>query len=275
MLARATFVPNDYSSTSAKETIGRVRNLEIVKKGKNRAVKFDRNEIDSILSNMKKHSSYRIQDLKGELKKEYDLVIRLVDLLYDTDGYQNLHDLVKKHFGDVDNAKPGTLCAYFAGCLMGDNQGNKCGVLCSGSMQLPKSLSKGKCGETVILCTYDDHSHRYHFRVLSASDNKSEAIVYMESGTSETFRGFSEHEKSKLKGMGIKKVSINWSRDHGKKDCNPKIDIDRILVFKGDFTVNNDNNNDDDGNSGSDFTFLWIILIVIIIIAIILFLANS
>nr|QBK90419.1 MAG: uncharacterized protein LCPAC103_01000 [Pithovirus LCPAC103] len=273
MLSRSTFDPNEYKSLKVKDNPTKSRSLEIVKKGKHRALKFDRDEIDNVLGNMRKHSAYRIQDLRGDLKKQYDLIVRLVDLLYDTDGYQNLYDLVKKHFGDIDNAKPGTLCAYFAGCLISSNQGkgDKCGVLCAGSLPLPKSITKGKCGETVILCSYNDDHRRYHFRVLSASNAKPEAIIYMDSGKSGTFRGFTKHEKERLRGMGIKRVSINWIKDgktdHGK--INPKIDLDRIQEFDGNSGSSSDDDND------TNLTALWVILIAFVIIIIILFLANS
>lgn len=265
-LARATFDPNGYSSL---ETDGKPRSLEIVKKGKQRALKFDPNEIDDVLANMKRHSEYHIRDIRGELKKQYNMIVRLVDLLYDTDGYRHLYNLVKKHFGEVDNAKPGTLCAYFAGCLISShqNRGDKCDVLCAGSLPLPKSLAKGKCGETVILCSYDQKSRRYHFRVLSANNNKPEAIIYMDSGNPDTFRGFTKHEKDRLRGMGIKKVSVNWISEN-KDEIAAKVDLDHLK----DLDARDDGENDDD--NGSDLTALWIILIALAVVIIILFLAN-
>lgn len=270
-LARASFNPNGYSSL---DTEAKPRSLEIVKKGKQRALKFDPKEIDDILANMKHHSEYYIRDLRGDLRTQYNMIVRLVNLLYDTDGYRHLYNLVKKHFGDVDNAKPGTLCAYFAGCLISShqNKGDKCDVLCAGSLPLPKSLAKGKCGETVILCSYDAKSRRYHFRVLSANNNKNDAIIYMDSGSPDTFRGFTKHEKDKLRGMGIQKVSVNWiseGGDHSDDKIAPKVDLDRLkdIDEPRDETDNNDNN-------GSDLTALWVILIALAVVIIILFLAN-
>jgi len=272
MLTRTTFDPADYGSLTGKENSLRPKNLEIVRKGKHKALKFDQHEIDGIIANMRKHSSYRIRDLNGNLKKQFDTIVKLVDLLYDTDGYQNLYNLVKKHFGDVDNVKPDTLCAYFAGCLISSDHGNAdtCGVLCAGSLPLPKSLAKGKCGETVILCSYNDHYHRYSFKVLSVGNDKSEAIIYMDSGKRESFKGFTKKEKDKIRGMGVKKVSINWV--DGKKDIKigPKVNLD--MIQEADRNDGDVDNTDDDNNSNAA---LWAILFIFIIIVVIFVLASN
>lgn len=266
-LARATFNPNGYPSL---EDADKQRHLEIVQKGKHRALKFDPKEVDNVLGNMKKHSDYSIRDLSGDLKRQYDMIVRLVDLLYESDGYVHLYNLVKKHFGEIDNAKPGTLCAYFAGCLINSNQGGgSCDVLCAGSLPLPRNLAKGKCGETVILCTYDGKNRKYHFKILSAGNRKPEAIIYMDSGNPDTFRGFTKHEKDKLKGMGIKKVSVNWVHHKSESEIAPKIDLDHLKDLDD---ARDDNDNNDD--NGSDLTALWVILVALAIVIVILFLAN-
>jgi len=264
-LARAKFNPNGYPSLEDSDSH---RQLEIVQKGKNRELKFDTAEIDHVLADMRKHSHYYIRDLHGDLKRGYDMIVRLVDMLYESDGYSHLYNLVKKHFGDVDNAKPGTLCAYFAGCLINSNQGGgDCGVLCAGSLPLPRGVAKGKCGETVILCTYDSKNRRYHFKVLT-SGTKSDAIIYMESGNPNTFKGFSKHEKGKLKGMGIDKISVNWVHHKSGSKIAPKVEIENLPDLE------ESHHGDEDDDSSSDLTALWVILVALGIVIVILFLAN-
>jgi hypothetical protein len=179
-----------------------------------------------------------IKNLSGSNQDDFRALVRYTQLLYDTPAYKILHDQVKQYFcasgnEDLNTIQPGTVGAYFAGCLVKTSftEMPGCSVICAGSMPLPPQStedvgispfgSEGQspdilgnfCQYSVIWGIYDGNN--YQFTTLHEAPNKDDVIVFVDtSGAGNTFPGFTDDEKTLLSKFGAKRANlIRYSKD--------------------------------------------------------------
>jgi hypothetical protein len=175
-----------------------------------------------------------IRSLTGADLDDFRTLVSNTKLLYGTDAYKILHDEYSRVFGDVSPILPGTVGAYFAGCLIKTSFSEMpgCSVICAGSAPLPPTEpSNGSqpsvppvdtaCGPQTDLGSFCQYSvvwglfdgQRYDFTTLHDTDNKDDVIVFVNSAKP-SFQGFSDDEKELLRKFGAKRINvIRYSAD--------------------------------------------------------------
>lgn len=146
------------------------------------------------------------RDLSVKDRGRFSNLIVYVSLLYDTEKYHMIFDIVKKYFSDLENVVPGTIGAHFAGCLDNGQEKNDgistgCSITCAGSIPRPKSSSCDSsanvfCDKSIILADYSDGKYIISRQVNVEGSNNP--IVYIVNG-SNNFKGFSSSEKDEIK----------------------------------------------------------------------------
>jgi len=207
----------------------------VVSKGSGDAetININLEDIRNRLQRLRLISNDLIKNLSGGNQDDFRALVRYTQLLYDTPAYKILYDQVKQYFGDLNTIQPGTVGAYFAGCLVKTSFAEMpgCSVICAGSMPPPPQStedvgisplgSQGQgpdilgnfCQYSVIWGIYDGNN--YQFTTLHEAPNKDDVIVFVDtSGAGNTFPGFTDDEKVLLSKFGAKRVNlIRYSKD--------------------------------------------------------------
>lgn len=250
---KSSFKPGQYSlrakGNEVKKTLNSTSNMQmkgnksrfdlddtIVTKDGSDVLKIDVNALNDALTELRNNASKEIRELNGSTYDKYRTMVSYVNLLYDTDYYTVLHDLVKAKFADLKDIKPGTVGAYFAGCLLnpelpGFPKG--CSPICSGSMPPPKDkidqLQWGFCDNTVIWSTYSPQTQKFEFTTLNTVPtqrgfgskdpvpNSDRALIFVNYNNINSFPGFTDDEKNILTNMGIRNVQLLGYTQNGEK----------------------------------------------------------
>lgn len=166
----------------------------------------DLTELRKRLKRLRMHQSSNVNKLPPQIKEDYEVMKNHVSVLYETKEYKTLYDEVKNTFSDlkVENLKLGTVGAYFAGCLIPLENGDKsCSALCNGSMPRPKSRDGWSfCNYPVVWASFKNG--KYEFTVLNSQPGK-DCVVYMESPQ---IYGFDNEEKNHLRSLGYERIQM-------------------------------------------------------------------
>lgn len=155
-------------------------------------------------------ASKQIRSLSGQELDDYQALVRYMRLLYDTDAYRVYYDQVRQKFEDITSVEPGTVAAFFIGCVP-SHAGTSpagCSATCAGSMPPPPDAlgsSHAFCPHTVALAIATPNG--YDIRSLYEGDNKSEMVLYVDT-RGKDFHGFSEDEKAQLGKYGCDRIKV-------------------------------------------------------------------
>lgn len=227
-------------------------------KGRNKN-KVDTSKIEEILKILRKHQHEYIKNLDENTKKVYKKFVSMARCLQGTEAYKVFYSIVYKCFKDEKGAKPGTLLAYFQGCMI---KNGKKDVFCTNScINGLKPPGNNRCEYKVFMTKLTD-DNLYDFALVQDSDNEK-AIVYISNCNSiKHFKGFSKEEIEKLQEHNVSKVKIKSTSDKHCEDIeitNDFIDLEKV---KTDVTIKN---NSDDNNNNTALIVVLIILILIIL----------
>lgn len=207
-------------SNSNTETESKASN-EPVEKGHKNMMKVDIAKFDELCKKFRDRKDLKIKKLTGADKEDFNLAVSYVHLLYGTSYYSHLYDRVRKYFEKVTSVKPGTVGAYFAGCLVtvkeDSNTSNSsssiipgCAIGCAGSMPLPRDEEGWSfCDKAVILA--EKGKDGYIFSVVKPANSSEEmdpAYLFVESKSLHDFHGFSKEEKDQIRAFGCNKVKL-------------------------------------------------------------------
>ena len=210
------FNPKEYSTSSydnSEEIIP-----EVVEKGHKNMLNVDLVKFEESCKKFREKKDLKIRKLTGSDKEDFNLMVSYVHLLYGTTYYNQLYDRVKKHFKNVGSVKPGTVGAYFAGCLTtvsshsDSSEGliSGCSISCAGSMPLPQDEEGWSfCDKSVILGEKDTNGYSFSFiKPANSPEDLDPAYLFVESSSLHDFTGFSREEKDYLRDLGCKKVKL-------------------------------------------------------------------
>ena len=202
-----SFNPSHYSELSESSIDV---SSELVEKGHKNNVKVDMEKFEEMCKSFREKKDLKIKKLGGEDKKNFDLIVNYVHMLYGTPFYKKLFERVRKHFKNVTGSKPGTVGSYFSGCMNSVNNENNllpgCTVACAGSMPLPSDEDGWSfCDKAVIIGEkYDDG---FIFSIVKPAENDEDydpCYVFVEG----EFSGLSADEKRSLQDLGCKRVKL-------------------------------------------------------------------
>jgi hypothetical protein len=161
---------------------------------------------------MKINANTPIADLMGQEEAVFKRLVGIVRELYDIpDEYNKLQEVVGSEFGAQRGIVPGTVGAYFGGCIVNqDISPRGCSAICAGSIPLGFETENltSHCGHPVFLTTFEA-GRGYTFTQMNQSDDDTgRAIVYVNSENMDKFEGFSSSEKQSLVARNIEKVQL-------------------------------------------------------------------
>jgi hypothetical protein len=234
---------------------------------------FNIEDVRERLDRLRPVASSPIRELSGQASDDFRTLVRYTQRLYETDAYRVYHEEVKRRFSDITNVEPGTVGAYFAGCLIPTTFENMpgCSVICAGSMPPPPDNQRnGKhfefCKYSVVLANYD--GQKYQFTTLHDSPNKENLVVFLDGnvGKGKSFPGFNDKEREILKNYGAKHINIVKYSHDGKnynEVLNGFVRLDeiptRVEVIPSQSTVTTT-------SSGSGLLVILLIILVLVVI---------
>ena len=184
---------------------------EIVAKGRNSSsssntISFD--GIQRVLSGLRPYANTRIRDLPKKAQELHRQAVAYVSLMHDGDYYPAFSDAVQQKFGDVHDVEPGTVGAYFMGCLVENVPEGippSCTPTCIGSAPPDQTRDSNwsPCERPVVLGT--KVNDKDHCSILNNITGRGDAIIYIDTTT---FDGFTEEEKKFLRDSGVDTVII-------------------------------------------------------------------
>lgn len=224
----ASFSPAKYGEKLAGDANNSINQLHKninrhVKKGGNESLILDIDEVEKLAINLRKNAHLPVKVIHDEkVRDDFQQLLLYVHLLYGSRQYDILHDLISKHFNDLENIEPATIGAYCGGCHVDTSftdvyQG--CSAVCAGSMP-PKSDGWRFCDNAVILAKYDSYDDRFIFTISQRSETKEgreTAYIFVEYTDIDDFPGFNSDEKNQLSTLGIKYVYLNGYSWDGRK----------------------------------------------------------
>src|SRR5207253_1295542 len=128
-------------------------------------------------------------------------------LTYDTQSFNHVHEIIQDVFKDVENVTPGTVGAYFGGCLSKtDFKGNpSCSAACAGSVPFELGTQGWEfCDKLTIL--YNSESGVSSLTTTNNPQDKREAYVFV--SNNKDFDGFTQADIQQMKSYGIEKAKI-------------------------------------------------------------------
>ena len=208
------------------------------------------------LNNLHGNAHHSIDSLSPDLKKQYEAVTSFVCSAHGTSDYKAFMNHVKDGFSHISSPVPGTVGAYFVGCLIPNSLDplRRCGLLCS--QALPREDEKS-CMYSVYLLAKDDNGV-WALTKISSSDSDENILLYYDAN--DTFPGLTTSQVQYLKSQGVQNVNvINYEGINYTESSF--VPLDEIQTIP------------DSSSSAFDTDVLVLIIIIIIIILLFLFLS--
>lgn len=191
--------------------------LILTKKGGGKK-KIDLSKLEETIDYLSKYSSRSISGLTGELRENYNQLIRYVQLLHGTKYYSVLLDTIKERFKSHGNPKPYTIAAYMTGCMVSTNLDNdSCSPLCSGSIKYTENGEGDFCDHPVVSAKYDYYNNKFDLVNTEGEDSKDRtAFVHVNYTSVHSFPGFDDVEKSWFTQKGYQRVFLYGTSNYQK-----------------------------------------------------------
>ncbi len=277
-----SFNPYKYSDLSKSGIESVDLSEHVVEKGHKNIVKVDLQKFEEKCRKLKDKKDLKIKKLTGQDKDTFNELVKYVHLLYGTEYYTSLYDIVQRHYKNIGTVKYGTIGAYFSGCL---NSQNSCSLACAGAMPVPKSYQDASCDKAVIMGELNSEGN-YDFsfvRPAETSDELENAYLFVEN-TLNGFQGLEQSEKLYLKNLGCKQLKVvTYSDDMTYNSSDSYVSIDDIKersskskVSKSGISVSKSSKysdssySSDSEDSRDGWSLFWLIFLLILLIVIIL-----
>lgn len=284
------------SRSKSKESLDKAdRNTEVaVTKGLdgNDVFTIELNGIVQRLQRLRANANRNIKSLSGQLKDDFQALAYYVQLLYDSPEYEVLYGKIRGIFGDLEELRPGTIGAYFGGCLSRNPTMGSCALTCVDAVPPPDTGFRF-CDTLVLWAVWDGRS--YQISPINASsipnDRRRQAYVFLELTDYAQFPGFNEAEKTIIARFGVEEIQfVRYTQDgrQYQRLTDSFIAIDAIPVRNGNpngipvidangevvsttYPVHPDDVIVASGAGGGNGTVLIVVLVVILLVLIAFF----
>ena len=113
-------------------------------------------EIENILGELKDHAEDKIASLPVSMSNKHKILTKMVGNL-NADGFADFHRMIQTAFGGVNTKIPGSVGAYYGGCLttsstLPEGIGKTCSLGCAGGV--PDVFQAEKC-DAIVYWTED------------------------------------------------------------------------------------------------------------------------
>lgn len=265
MARSKTFQPGRYGQSVQKNrpnTFRQTAGIMTYTKGNESTITVDVNFLHNTLEQLFTVRDQRVDNLSDVDKSAFDMIHNISMILYDSDSYNVIREMVDKHFAKVKTCQPMTIGWYMKGYTSNtDNVPPACNMFNASTLSpLDKSIPL-KCDKSVILAEYINDS--YTITMLSHVENSDTAYLYVNSHDINSYKGFSASEKNSFKSSGIKKVLL-WG--YTSKYGDIRLLIDREIMIDD---LKNRSESENHNTSNSAAIAICVILVILVIIILI------
>ena len=245
----------------------------IVTKGGQEVLRIDLNRLETDLDHLHKKSDVMIKDLDQVSHGKYRRFVSYVQLLYDSEHYDTLFELIRSKFSNLEKIVPGTVGAYFGGCLV-DIKVDRVNPTCVPSVvasvppsrQFAEQQGKQTCSQTVFWGFYD--KGKFTVVQLKYEEGSNKAILFVNQSSVDEFPGLSDTEKADLAKNGVQKVKIIGYSSNGKDYYNIYDDFIPLSEVKsrvGNLTANSTSLTPNNITNNFPAVILFIIFLLVLI----------
>lgn len=250
---------------------GGVNDIYIVQTEDHGSFEFGRKQLNESLQTLKKYHATPTKQL-GNAQQLFTDINDCLTVLHGTSLYDLVLEDIRSVFGDVKPLKPGTLGAYFMGCLQDSGIPSLtlgCDPKCAGAVPPSSTASPGynECEDMVLL--YQNGT----FSQLSDVESNT-TYIYVDMEESK-FPGFNEDNIKQLKDIGIQHAIIIYGgKDDGSySKITDEIDVNNLPVIKNEKPVVVPNQNSvTPAQTNTNKTGVMIFFIIVAVLVILLFL---
>lgn len=232
--------------------------------------KVDLQDIRRRLDHLRHLEKQPIRFLVGPARDDYLYLVNVTKELRGTPLYKTYYSEIVERFGDIDEVVPGTVGAYFIGCLPSTTFTNRnlhaCSAICAGAVPSPDNMSgESHCGASILAVLNNDG---YDFVPLRM-ENSPVLAVFIDNN--HKFSGFTEKEKEKLARFGYKTVALYRVSADGKHYQNTSYGPMPIQDLPTRVEMIETNSFNETASTGSNKT-IWYVLIAILAVIVLYFL---
>ena len=168
----------------------------------------DMHDIRRRLDRLRVLEKHPIRLLIGQSRDDYIALVNITRLLHGSSLYSEYYSEIVQRFGNISSIVPGTVGAYFVGCLPpisvlpssgpSSDQSSRltstCSAICADSIPTPDMVENGgsSCSNDVFLAITTDAGYDF---VPLVTGNFDHALVFVDG----SFSGFTSAEKAKLR----------------------------------------------------------------------------
>jgi len=182
-------------------------------------------QIREIIQELLRFRHLKIRDLdrvpSGPMvKRKFNQLIQLIDKIKRSDAYDQIFKIVESETRNCNSIDPGTIGAYFKGCLLPVNfpDNPSCSEVCVASFQPPGTIDGwSNCGRIVIRVKWDCFQHRPDgpsvdkdptatINLIAKGENPGYLLI--DHTTLSEFPGFSNQEISEFKRLGLNNCKL-------------------------------------------------------------------
>ncbi len=196
--------------------------------GETGLLRISLDNIKTTLRHLADNGDTQISKLSPALLKNFTDMAEITNLSSTTGYTQVVMGLINDAFANYNrnNITPGTVAAYFKGCLTGDNYGGDpgCSAVCAGSFQPEMITGWTACSENVV------HLRNGEMTFQNVVTGEGRAIIHV---FDPNVRGFTVSQIKALKDKGINKVAVYH---YGTGDYTVRqnhVDIDKLTLLDG------------------------------------------
>ncbi len=219
-------------------------------------------ELENKLKNLQKVSKKSIRKLNDNERSDFEYITKYINesqLQKEGLTYEEVHQLILCYFPMNNEAKAGTLEAFFTGCLIRSlgpiDKMKTCDSLCYPGMPLsPNTGAWNTCDSNIILAEYDSEHDKYEFDILYSRSDTSNGVIFLTGASN--FKGFTKAEKNQLSALGLNNATLVLDHNGQQIELN-----DEPLLISG---IRLRSNNYD--QTGSVILILILLLIVFYIL---------
>lgn len=164
--------------------------------------------INDQLIELKKYADTPTSELNPELMNRFKSLVDTVGQSHGKPEYNKLINFINQSFGDWQMVKPGSVGAYFIGCLTTSGVGHLppgCAPLCASVDK------KWKCKHNVIWTNYD--GKKCSITPLNYDQLHPSTFIFVNN----LYKGFNKKEKDQLNNLNLKNMYLVQYSDDGRE----------------------------------------------------------
>lgn len=168
-----------------------------------------------LLLKLKNHSKEKLNELSNDIVEIHLTLIRSMNVL-SCSGLSQFHNLIRETFSGLETKIPGTLGAFYAGCLnhVDDAESEiprECMIDCAGGIIPPPKGDKrwNSCKNNVYWIEYNKNLERFDILALNDDENeRKDALIFYDDQSNTGLPNFTQDNIELFKKKNVEMIKI-------------------------------------------------------------------